>query len=205
MQTVTLSGLVQIDLRGGDTLRLCDGGVVTWGVNTFTAKDATFGGIGSLEPLSEGVGDEVPALRMTFYPESTAAATDLVQPGWQASPMRFWIAEVDRSTGAVVGTPELMFHGQLDTADLVVGIGSREITFDIVSASERLLEGNNGNTLSPRFHKFVWPGETGEDAAIGIGVTVAWGTQAPTGGSGATYSGGGGNGGGNGFQDIQPL
>lgn len=191
MQTVTLSGLVQIDLRGGDTLRLCDGGVVTWGANTFTSKDGTFGGIGSLEPLSEGVGDEVPALRMTFFPESTAAATDLVQPGWQASPMRFWIAEVDRSTGEVTGTPELMFHGQLDTADLDVGFGTREINFDVVSTAERLFEGNNGNTLSPRFHKSVWPAETGEDAAIGIGITVSWGTESPSGGSGSQYLGGG--------------
>lgn len=192
MQTVTLSGLVQIDLRGGDTLRLCDGGIVTWGANTFTAKDATFGGIGGLEPLSEGVGDEVPALRMTFYPESTAAAADLVQSGWQASPMRFWIAEVDQSTGEVVGTPELMFHGQLDTADLVVGLGTREINFDVVSTAERLFEINNGNTLSPRFHKSVWPGETGEDAAIGIGITVAWGVESPSGGAAAGIGNNGG-------------
>lgn len=195
MQSVTLSGLVQIDLRGGATLRLCDGGIVTWGANTFTSKDSTFGGIGGMEPLSEGVGDEVPALRMTFFPESTAAAADLVQPGWQASPMKFWIAEVDRSTGEVVGTPELMLHGQLDTADLEVGMGTRAINFDVVSTAERLLEGNQGNTLSPRFHKSVWPGETGEDAAIGIGISVAWGVESPTGGGGAAVLGGGNSGG----------
>jgi len=204
VQTTTLSGLVQIDLRGGATLRLCDGGIVTWGANVFASKDNTFGSIGGMEPLSEGVGDEVPALRMTFFPESTAAAADLVQPGWQASPMKFWIAEVDRSTGEVTGTPELMLHGQLDTADLEVGQGTRSIIFDVVSTAERLLEGNQGNTLSPRFHKSVWPGETGEDAAIGIGITVAWGVEAPAGGGGAVYGGGGG-GGGNGIQDIQPL
>lgn len=192
MEIVTLVGLVQIDLRGGDTLRLCDGGIAKWGSDTFTSKDSTFGGIGSLEPLSEGVGDEVPALRMTFYPESTAPAADLAQPGWQASPMRFWIAQVDRSTGEVTGTPELMFHGQLDTADRSVSRGERSVIFDVVSTAERLFEANNGNTLSPRFHKVVWPSETGEDAAIGIGISVAWGTESPTGGAGGTtYAGGG--------------
>jgi hypothetical protein len=63
--------------------------------------------------------------------------------------------------------------------------------FDIVSTAERLFEVNIGNTLSPRFHKSIWPGETGEDAAIGIGLTVAWGIEAPTGGGGAVYGGGG--------------
>jgi len=141
--------------------------------------------------LTEGVGDEVPALKMVFLPNSTAAAAELAQPGWQASPMRFWIAEVNQTTGVVTGTPELMFHGQLDTADLISGRSSRELHFDIVSTAERLFELNIGNTLSPRFHKSVWPGETGEDAAIGIGITVAWGIESPTGGTGATSVGGG--------------
>lgn len=190
MDITTLAGLVEITLPS-ETLRYCDGGVVTWGANTFTTKDGTFGSIGSLEPLTEGIGDEVPALKMVFFPTSTATAAELAQPGWQASPMKFWIAEVNQSTGAVVGTPELMFHGQLDTADLISGRGTRELHFDIVSTAERLFELNIGNTLSPRFHKSVWSGETGEDAAIGIGLTVAWGTESQTGGSGAVYGGGG--------------
>ena len=34
--------------------------------------------------------------------------------------------------------------------------------------------------------------KTGEDAAIGIGISVAWGTESPTGGAGGTtYAGGG--------------
>ena len=204
MDTVTLTGLVEITLPT-TTLRYCDGGIVTWGSDAYTSKDATFGSIGSLDPLTEGVGDEVPALKMVFLPNSTAAAAELAQPGWQASPMRFWIAEVNQTTGVVTGTPELMFHGQLDTADLISGRSSRELHFDIVSTAERLFELNIGNTLSPRFHKSVWPGETGEDAAIGIGLTVAWGIESPSGGSAGITYGGGGNGGGNGIQDAQPI
>lgn len=205
MDISTLVGLVEITLPT-ETLRYCDGGIVTWGSDVYTSKDATFGSIGSLDPLTEGTGDEVPALKMVFLPNSTAAAAELAQPGWQASPMKFWIAEVNQSTGAVTGTPELMFHGQLDTAELISGRGTRELHFDIVSTAERLFELNTGNTLSPRFHKSVWPSETGEDAAIGIGLTVAWGIESPPGGSaGATYSGVFGGGGGNGIQDVQNL
>ena len=194
MDISTLVGLVEITLPT-ETLRYCDGGIVTWGANTFASKDATFGSIGSLDPLTEGTGDEVPALKMVFLPNSTASAAELAQPGWQASPMKFWIAEVNQSTGAVSGTPELMFHGQLDTADLISGRGTRELHFDIVSTAERLFEVNIGNTLSPRFHKSIWSGETGEDNAIGIGLTVAWGIESPTGGGGTTTLGGGNSGG----------
>lgn len=192
MDIITLSGLAQIDLRGGDTLRLCDGGVVTWGSDTFNAADATFGSISSMEPLTEGVGDEVPALRMTFDPPSTAVAAELTQPGWQTSRVRFWIAEIDRTTGLTSGTPELMFDGQLDTADFIVARGSRSIEFEVVSTAERLFELNIGNTLSSRFHKAVFPGETGEDLATGIQTTVAWGVESPAGGSNAVDYGGGG-------------
>lgn len=190
MDTVTLSGLVKVELAGGDTLRLSDGGIVTWGAETFESKDALFGSIGGLDPLTEGVGDEVPALRMTFLPVSTAAAADLTQPGWQTSRVRFWIAEVTQSTGAVSGTPELLFDGQLDTADLVIGKGKREVIFDIVSTAERLFELNIGNTLSPRHHKTMFSGETGEDFAIALTRTVAWGVEAPTGGRGGSSGGG---------------
>jgi hypothetical protein len=58
-----------------------------------------------------------------------------------------------------------------------------------VSRLERLFSINEGNSLSPRFHKTVWPGELGEDNATGVGVAVAWGVEgAPR---GSTYSGGG--------------
>lgn len=192
MDIATLSGLVKVELAGGGALRLSDGGIVTWSAETFESQDSTFGSIGGLDPLTEGVGDEVPALRMTFLPVSTAAAADLTQPGWQTSRVRFWIAEVNQATGAVSGTPELLFDGQLDTADLVVGKGSRVVIFDIVSAAERLFELNIGNTLSPRHHKTMFAGETGEDFAIALTRTVAWGIEAPTGGRGSSGGGGGG-------------
>ena len=203
MDTATLVGLVKIELRGGDTLRLSDGGVVTWSAETYGSADATFGSIGTLESLTEGVGDEVPALSLSLLPPSTVAAASLTQPGWQSSPVRFWIAEVNQSTGVVTGTPELMFFGQLDTAELSADRGAREVTFDIVSTAEKLFEVNIGNTLSSRFHKYLFAGETGEDNALGLSRTVAWGVEAPTGGGGASYGGGGGSFGGREIFDVR--
>lgn len=191
MDRACLSGLVKIELTDA-TLRLCDGAFVIWGAETFDAEDEVFGTIGSMQPVEEGAGDEIPALRMTFLPKSTAAAADLSQPEWQGCRVRLWIAEVDIDTNAVIGTPDLMFDGQLDSTVLVIGRGTRELEMEIVSAAERMFLINEGNTLSPRFHKLLYPGELGEDNAIGVGVGVAWGTSLPAQTYGPGFSGSGG-------------
>lgn len=197
MDIVTLAGLVKIELPDA-TLRLCDGAFVKWDAETFTSSDTDFGTIGSIEPVDEGVGDEIPALRMNFLPISTAAAADLSRPEYQGCRVRMWIAEVDLETNEVVGDPSLEFDGQADSTDLVIDRGTRELEMDIVSAAERLFLVNEGNTLSPRFHKSLYPGELGQDNAIGVGVGVAWGTALPAQTYGTGYGGGSEGGGGGG-------
>lgn len=199
MDIVTMAGLVKIELPSA-TLRLCDGAFVKWAAETFNAADPDFGTIGSIEPVDEGVGDEIPALRMNFLPSSTASAADLSRPEYQGCRVRMWIAEVNIDNNEVIGTPSLEFDGQADSTDLVIDRGSRELEMDIVSAAERLFVINEGNTLSPRFHKTLYPGELGEDNAIGVGVGVAWGTGSPaqTYGPGFGYGAGGGDSGGSG-------
>lgn len=191
MDIATLAGLVKIELPEA-TLRICDGAFVKWDAETFEASDPDFGTIGSMEPVEEGVGDEIPALRMTFLPNSTASAAALSQPEYQGCRVRMWIAEVDIDTNQVVGDPSLEFDGQADSTDLIIGKGTRELEMDVVSAAERLFVINEGNTLSPRFHKLLYPGELGQDNAIGVGVGVAWGTALPAQSYGTGFSGSGG-------------
>ena len=191
MDIATLAGLVKIELPDA-TLRICDGAFVKWDAETFEANDPDFGTIGSMEPVEEGVGDEIPALRMSFLPNSTASAATLSQPEYQGCRVRMWIAEVDIDTNEVVGDPSLEFDGQADSTDLIIGKGTRELEMDVVSAAERLFVINEGNTLSPRFHKLLYPGELGQDNAIGVGVGVAWGTALPAQSYGQGYSGSGG-------------
>lgn len=191
MDIATLAGLVKIELPDA-TLRICDGAFVRWDAETFEASDPDFGTIGSMEPVEEGVGDEIPALRMTFLPNSTASAAILSQPEYQGCRVRMWIAEVDIDTNEVVGDPSLEFDGQADSTELIIGKGTRELEMDVVSAAERLFVINEGNTLSPRFHKLLYPGELGQDNAIGVGVGVAWGTALPAQSYGQGYSGNGG-------------
>jgi hypothetical protein len=190
-QITTIVGLVEIELPSR-TLRLCDGGFVYKGGDKFTSADEEFGAIESVDTLSEGMGDEAPAGRFTFLPASTAAAATISQPSFQNSPIRVWQAEVNEATGTIVGTPELLLDALLDTTELSVSRGKRALDIGYISTSERLFSINEGNVLSPRFHKSIWPGETGLDNATGVSLGVAWGVSAPP--RGYNYSGSGGAG-----------
>lgn len=191
---IMMVGLAKIALPTQDIL-LCDGGFIDFGGDRYTSADPDFGSIQSVDALEERVGDEAPGGRLTFLPVSTAAAATLSQPSFQGASMRFWIGRVNEATGELDGTPELVFDGELDTTTLRVGRGSRALDMEFVSVAERLFNINEGNVLSPRFHKSVWAGELGLDNAHGVGTTVAWGAEAPprTGGTAFVGSSGGGS------------
>ena len=112
----------------------------------------------------------------------------------------FWLAEVDRATGLLVGTPTLLFTGMVDFMRLAVGKGSRRVDVEFVATAERLFLVREGNVLSPRFHQDAWPGEKGFNHCTGNGIQVPWGVNGPPrgavliGGSSFPTSGGGGGG-----------
>jgi hypothetical protein len=187
---LTITGLAEITLPT-QTIRLCDGAFVYWGANKFESSDPDFGSIESVDSIEERVGDEAPGGRLTFLPVSTAAAATLSQPTFQGSPMKFWLARVNETTGLLDGTPELVFDGELDTTTLRVGRSTRALDMEFISVAERLFNVNEGNVLSPRFHKSVWAGELGLDNAHGVGTTVAWGVEGPPRGVTVVGSGGG--------------
>lgn len=194
MSRVALTGLLTIELPEA-TLRFTDGGFIEYNGETYRAKDDTFGTIQSVQPLSEGVGDSVPALSISMLPPDTSAVADLTKPGHQTSQVQFVLAEYDVDAGTI-NSADVLFTGQIDQSVLTVGKGKRELAMSVVSLAERLFEGNTGNSLNPTFHKSVWPGETGHDNATGLAVPVAWGVERP--GTGSGYGGGRGGGGGGG-------
>lgn len=189
MDRVLLAGLIKIELRSGPVIRWCDGGAAAWDGETFSAGDPVFGSIGAIEALTEGAAEEVPAMKLTIFPAAAATAGQLAVPGNQGSRVRMWIAEVDEASGEATRA-DLLFDGQLDTIDLILGERDRRLEIEVVSTAERLFAANEGNSLSARFHKATWPGETGEDNATGLGIQVPWGTVKPV--TGGVYSPGGG-------------
>lgn len=189
-QIITLTYLAVFTLPSR-TMRLSDGGHVTWDGNAYDSADSDFGTIGEAETLTETVGDEMPAATLVFNPASTAAAATLSSPAYQGAQTRFYLAEVDVPTGEVTGTPELLSDMQLDTTTLILGRSTRKLEMGLVSAAQRLFLFNEGNTLTTRFHQSVWPGEIGLDNATGKQTTVAWGVQGPPRGTVASGSFGG--------------
>lgn len=188
MNTVGLIGLCKIELPDGD-VRLCDGGFIEFDSEVYRSADALLGTIASIQAMGEGTGPEVPAMEMVVLPPEGSAPGDLAQPGWQTSRARFWIGEYDPDAGTLIGTPDLVFDGQLDQASLSVGL-IRELALTVVSLAERLFERNAGNSLTSAWHKSIWTGELGHDNATGLAVQVAWGTANPQGtssGSAVTY------------------
>lgn len=175
---ITLAGLCEIQLPGR-TIRLCDGAFVVWGSDIYLAEDEDFGTIDSVDAIAEAVSDEAPSGSMTMLPPDVASAADLFQPEAQGSSMKFWLAEINPTTGAVVGTPENLFSGFLDTLTLRIGRERRVVEMQFMSEAERLFWTKEGNVLSPRFHKSVWPGELGLDFATGLQTAVPWGVAGP--------------------------
>lgn len=186
-QIITLTGLCEIVLPSR-TVRLCDGGFVVWGGHAYTSEDSEFGTIESVDAVTEAVSDEAPSGKMTMLPPSIVDAATLFQPNSQGSSIKFWLAEINRATGAVVGTPDLLFSGALDTLTLHIGKTRRTVEIEFMSEAERLFWIKEGNVLSPRFHELAWPGEKGFDHATGVPALVPWGVPGP--GRGTVGSGG---------------
>lgn len=188
---ITIAGLVEIVLPT-KTVRLCDGGFVDWPARgLFTSKDDDFGTIDSVDAVTESVGDEAPGGAITLLPPDTTSAADLFQPEAQGSPIRFWLAELNSATGAVVGTPQLMFDGLVDALTVRTSTQRRSLVVEFMAEAERLFSVREGNVLSPRWHKSIWSGEKGFDHVTGTETLVPWGVPGP----GRGTVGGGGSGG----------
>lgn len=175
---IWLAGLCEIALPGR-TIRLCDGAFVNWGGNTYTSEDEDFGTIESIDQVTEAISDEAPSGKLTMLPPEPVEAAALFQPEAQGSAMRFWLAEIDPSTGTVIGTPENLFSGFLDNITYRVGKSRRAVEIEFMSQAERLFWIREGNVLSPRFHSTVWPGEKGLNFATGVQLAVPWGIAGP--------------------------
>lgn len=188
---VTMFGAIRIELPG-HTIRILDGASeITFGGETYTGIDEIYGTLGTADAMSDGAGDEAPAVSFGFLPPDPVAIAGLANPLAQGSPVRMMVGAV--ANGAVVADPLTLFEGVLDQIDLDVGSG-QTLDINCVSAMERFFDNQEGVRLSPAHHKSIFPGETGLDQVTGVTRKVYWGTAAPT-GSASIQVGGGGYGG----------
>lgn len=171
-------GAVRMALPGY-TVRLLDGsGVVTFGGETYTGEDATFGVLASVGGLTDGIGDEAPAFDVTLTPPGATAASTLATAAMQGAAVQLWMGAIDRDTGLPLGDPYLAFAGEIDVPVIRAGADGRAVDYQVVSATERLFAEDEGAKLSDSFHQSIWPGETSFFDVTGIEQTIYWG-QAP--------------------------
>ena len=187
---LTLIGLLKLELPGG-TVRLCDGGFCDWQGERYTAEHPVWGSIAAIEPVDEGVGDMAPGGMISFAPATDAPAAALSSRAHAGARLRGWLGEIGPDAKTVTAARPL-FDGLIDTTTMRLGRGTRTVEVSFIARAERLFLTNQGNTLSPRFHKSVWPGEAGFDNATGVPSSVAWGIEAAP--QTTTYGGSGGGG-----------
>ena len=196
---ITIAGIAKIELPV-KTLLLCDGGMVLWnrsnGLESYFESDPDWGHIASLDLQRDGVGDVAPGGVLMFAPENGSVGVAMLNPSFQNSRMRFWLAEVNPATGYVIGQPEALFDGLLSNVTMESGRGVRKLMIPFVSRAERFFSNNQGNTCSHRFHASVWPGEMGLVNATGVQTTRAFGIEGPPRGASDGISGVSGGGGG---------
>ncbi len=187
----TVFGAIAIDLPGY-SLSLLDGaGVVTIAGRTFVGEDATYGVLSDIEDLTDGTGDQAPALGLTLIPKGNAAAAALAAPDMQGSRVSISLGALDPATGLVIDTM-LVFVGELDVPTLKAGEDGRLLDYEVVSVFERLFEDDESARLSSGHHRSIFPDEAGMDFVTGVDQPVFWGVAgnpSPV----TTYSGGGGS------------
>lgn len=189
-ETPLIAGILKIVLPNA-TIRLLDGaGMLVVDGETYTGEDPVFGSLAAVSEITDGIGDEAPAISFTMHPASDAATADLAGPTMQGSLVTLSLVAINRATGAIIPDKLDLFVGELDQPILSVDKGVRELEYECVSSMEKLFENQEGVRLAGSWHQSVWPGELGLENVTAIIKTVYWGVHAPAGAISAPAYGG---------------
>lgn len=186
----TLVYLVEIVFQDR-TVRLTDGGSVMWGANLFAPEDAELGTIAGFSEFAESEGTESPRLEVSFEYRNNLALTRLATPTAQGTPFNVYAATVNRNTGALIGTPEIQFAGEIDEADLRHVKNNRLLTVSLSTAWELLFDNNEGNRWNNAFWTYLYgTGAQAFYAVTDVQRQLFWGYKGPENSPGTQYWGG---------------
>jgi len=170
---------VEIELPDGGWLRLLDGsGSVTFNAKTFVGKDSGVGVLASLDTVTDGFGDTAPSLKIGINPPTTDAAAILCGQDMQGQQVLVWLGVLNPASGAVNGSPLLIYSGESDQGVLAVGLGTRSVALNTVSIWERLFDDAEGVRLTNAYHQSAWPGELGMQFITDVQRSLPWGQDA---------------------------
>lgn len=176
---------VRVVLNSGSIINLIDGsGYVSFPIDgqtvTFTGVDPTFGTLASATSVSEQIVEESPQFTFSILPPDELALGTLNDPLQQGSRVSVYWGLVNEDTGMVIGSPELMWLGRLDTVKTNVGPNALTAEIATVSAFDRLFTVEEGQRLNGEWHRSIWPGETGLDYVYDATTDIYWGVEAPS-------------------------
>lgn len=188
----TLVHLVEVQFADR-TVRLTDGGDVFWDGNWYRAEDSELGALNGFSEFSETEGTESPRQEVYFEYKTNTALTRLATPSAQGTPVVIMAAAISRTTGTVIGAPDILFNGVIDSADLRHAKGNRMLTVSLSTPWELLFDNDEGL----RWDNATWTDAYGPNARAFYAVTdvtrkLYWGYKGPSNGSGGGYSSGGG-------------
>jgi len=175
----TLVHLVTVTLSGA-TVRWLDtggSGFVVWGGNTYSAEDATYGALGAIGAIEDGADGQATVCDLTILCDGTAM-TLWIDPTEQGSPVTIHLGAINRSTGLLIGEPELLFRGELDQPRLSVGQG-QALILDCITEEARMLEPNEEQRLTDSFQQSVWPGDLGNQHISDVEKKIYWRANDP--------------------------
>jgi hypothetical protein len=191
LQRPSLVMFCATQIEGPDwTMRNLDGaGFATFAVDgtaqTFVGRDSTFGVIGGVTEIVDGIAIEAPTVSLNLLPKTNVAMATLAAPAAQGSRIRIWVGSVNRTTGAVNGEPELWYDGVTNVPTQSVGKNTRILPLTTNSALMEFLRPDEGARMNDGFHQLAWPGERGFQFITNILETDVWGSDAPK--SNTTY------------------
>lgn len=182
--SVVMFCATQIDLPAGPLRSLSDGaGFVSFSVDgatvTFTGRDSTYGVMGGITEIVDGVATEAPTIDVNLFHKTNAAMAALAAPEAQRSRMRIWVGSVNRVTGAVNGAPDLWFDGDTNVATQNVGKNTRVLSMGVNSALMKFLEPDEGARMNDGLLQSAFPGKRGLQYITSIEQSDVWGSEAP--------------------------
>jgi len=177
---VTTFTAVSIALSGGTIYLVSGGADITISAQLYSAHHATYGVLGNVEVISDGIDGQTTRATITMLPPTSAAIADLAAADEQDALVYVYQGAVNTATGASIGTVETLFRGELDYPSLSISEGGYVLTLECGTEEARLLERNEERKLVDSFHQACFPGELGLEKVTALVRKIYWRANAPT-------------------------
>lgn len=156
--------LVTVTLPGHTIRWMLERGFVKWDGQTYKARDATYGVLDAIGDITDGIDDDGSPVQLTIIPPSLASMEDLAASDAQGGWVTIHLAAKNPTTGLLVDEPYQLHLGELDQPRLRSG-RVRKLEYDVITGEARGLQPNEEQRQTDAFHRYIWPGELGNEFA----------------------------------------